>query len=106
MTTSSFNAQLDYGIPPRGLSGEAYRGHIFWDELYILPVYFMHYPEAAKACLNYKIKRIGKARELAAHYGYRGAMYPWQSGSTGEEETQVVHLNPLSGEWGADFSCL
>lgn len=105
VTASHFNADIDFGIPARGNSGESYRGHIFWDELYIFPLYFMHFPDVAKACLMYKYRRLDKAKELAINDGgYEGAMYPWQSGSTGVEETQVVHLNPMSGEWGDDFS--
>ena len=42
----------------------------------------------------------------AREQGYKGAMFPWQSGSDGREETQVIHLNPLSGEWGDDYSSL
>jgi trehalose/maltose hydrolase-like predicted phosphorylase len=49
---------------------------------------------------------LGEAKKLAATYGYKGAMFPWQSGSTGVEETQIVHLNPMDGTWGDDYSCL
>ncbi|MFC2129216.1 beta-phosphoglucomutase family hydrolase [Bacteroidota bacterium] len=106
VTASPHHAKMDAGIPPRGLHGEAYRGHIFWDELYILPLYNIHYPEVSKSVLMYRYNRIGKAREYAHEYGYEGAMFPWQSGSDGREETQIVHLNPLSGEWGDDYSSL
>ncbi len=106
VTVSENNINIDAGIPARGLHGEAYRGHIFWDELYILPFYFIHYPEVAKSILLYRYRRLDKAKEYAMKFGYDGAMYPWQSGSDGREETQVVHLNPLTGEWGADFSSL
>ena len=44
--------------------------------------------------------------EYAKEHGYEGAMFPWQSGSDGREETQVLHLNPMSGEWGPDYSSL
>jgi trehalose/maltose hydrolase-like predicted phosphorylase len=54
----------------------------------------------------YRYRRLDKAREYARQHGYKGAMYPWQSGSDGREETQVVHLNPVSGEWGDDYSSL
>ncbi len=104
--TSPFNAKLDFGIPARGLTGEAYRGHIFWDELYILPIYFVHYPEVAKAVLMYRYRRLDQARKYAAEFGYKGAMFPWQSGSDGREETQKFHFNPMSGTWGDDHSSL
>ena len=106
VTTSVNNKNIDFGIPARGLHGEAYRGHIFWDELYALPVYYWHLPEVARSVLMYRYRRIDKARKYAKEHGYEGAMFPWQSGSSGREETQVVHLNPVSGEWGDDYSSL
>ena len=93
-------------MPARGLHGEAYRGHVFWDELFILPLYNLHYPDTARASLLYRYRRLDKAREYASEHGYEGAMYPWQSGSDGREETPVVHLNPVSGMWGDDYSSL
>ncbi len=101
---SLHNGKIDAGLPARGLHGEAYRGHIFWDELFAMSLYDLHAPDISKALLLYRYRRIGKAREYAKSEGYRGAMYPWQSGSSGKEETQVVHLNPLSGKWGPDLS--
>jgi trehalose/maltose hydrolase-like predicted phosphorylase len=106
VTASEHNTKLDAGIPARGLHGEAYRGHIFWDELYILNFYALHFPDVAKSVLMYRYRRIDEARKYAKEYGYEGAMYPWQSGSDGREETQIVHLNPVSGEWGDDYSSL
>ncbi len=106
VTASPHNAGIDTGLPARGLHGEAYRGHIFWDELYVLPLYDMHFPEAAKSILQYRYRRLDQARASAQEHGYQGAMFPWQSGSDGSEETQVLHLNPLSGEWGVDHSSL
>ncbi len=106
VTASPHHAGLDSGIPPRGLHGEAYRGHIFWDELYILPLYNLHFPEVVKSVLMYRYRRLDAARAYAKEYGYEGAMFPWQSGSDGREETQIIHLNPLSGEWGDDYSSL
>ncbi len=106
VTASEHHAGLDAGIPPRGLHGEAYRGHIFWDELYMLPLYNLHFPEVVKSVLMYRYKRLDAARASAKEHGYEGAMFPWQSGSDGREETQVIHLNPLSGEWGDDYSSL
>lgn len=103
---SPHNAHFDASIAARGLHGEAYRGHIFWDELFILPLYFIHFPDAAKAALMYRYLRLDEAREYARAHGYSGAMFPWQSGSSGREETQVVHLNPVTGKWGPDHSSL
>ncbi|MBE9518857.1 MAG: glycoside hydrolase family 65 protein, partial [Bacteroidetes bacterium] len=106
VSASPHHAGLDSGIPPRGLHGEAYRGHIFWDELYILPLFNLHFPEVVKSVLMYRYRRLDAARAYAKEYGYEGAMFPWQSGSDGREETQIIHLNPLSGEWGDDYSSL
>jgi len=106
VTASPHHAGLDSGIPPRGLHGEAYRGHIFWDELYMLPLYNIHFPEVTRSVLMYRYRRLDAARAYAKEHGYEGAMFPWQSGSDGREETQVIHLNPLSGEWGDDYSSL
>ena len=106
VAASPNNVNIDAGIAARGLHGEAYRGHIFWDELYILPLYNIFFPKVAKSVLNYRVKRIEKARAYAKEHGYKGAMYPWQSGSDGREETQTIHLNPISGKWGDDYSSL
>jgi trehalose/maltose hydrolase-like predicted phosphorylase len=103
-TCSRLTPHHDAGVPARGLNGEAYRGHVFWDELYVYPFLNFRLPEITRGLLMYRYRRIGEARAGAAAAGFRGAMYPWQSGSDGEEETQVIHLNPLSGLWEPDFS--
>ena len=95
---------VDAGIPARGLHGEAYRGHIFWDELFIFPLLDVRAPEIARSFLRYRHRRLPLARQLAREAGYAGAMFPWQSGSDGREETQEVHLNPQSGRWFPDLS--
>jgi trehalose/maltose hydrolase-like predicted phosphorylase len=92
----------DAGVPARGWHGEAYRGHIFWDELFIFPLLSLRLPEVTRSLLMYRYRRLDEARHLARQCGYRGAMFPWQSGSDGREETQVVHLNPESGRWLPD----
>ena len=106
VSASPHNEKLDASVTARGLHGEAYRGHIFWDELFILPFYDIHFPKTARSLLLYRYQRLDKAREYARQHGYKGAMFPWQSGSDGSEETQTIHLNPVSGEWGADYSSL
>ena len=94
----------DAGVPARGLNGEAYRGHVFWDELYVFRYITARLPEITRELLMYRYRRLGEARAAAREAGYRGAMFPWQSGSDGSEETQIVHLNPLSGQWDPDLS--
>jgi beta-phosphoglucomutase family hydrolase len=106
VTASLHNRHIDAGIPARGLHGEAYRGHIFWDEVYILPFYFLHFPEVAKALLMYRYRRLDAARKYARENGYDGAMYPWQTADDGSEETQILHFNPVAGKWGPDLSRL
>src|SRR5207249_3179270 len=101
---SRCTADRDAGVPARGLNGEAYRGHVFWAELYVYPFLNFRLPEITRALLMYRFRRLGEARAAARGAGYCGAMYPWQSGSDGKEETQVVHLNPLSGLWEPDLS--
>ena len=101
---SRMTAHHDAGVPARGLNGEAYRGHVFWDELYVFPFLNFRLPEITRSLLMYRYRRIGEARTAAAAAGYRGAMYPWQSGSDGQDETPAVHLNPLSGRWDPDLS--
>lgn len=105
-TASLHTIDLDVGVPARGLHGEAYRGHIFWDELFIFPFLNSRIPEITRALLRYRYRRLDEARRLAAKAGYQGAMYPWQSGSDGREESQLVHLNPKSGRWIDDHSYL
>ncbi|MFI6010046.1 glycoside hydrolase family 65 protein [Streptomyces sp. NPDC051243] len=105
-TLSPHTADLDVGVPARGLHGEAYRGHVFWDELFVLPYLNLHFPEVSRALLNYRYRRLARACRAAAAIGRAGAMYPWQSGSDGREETQEWHLNPRSGRWLPDHSRL
>jgi alpha,alpha-trehalase len=103
-TVSSHTIENDAGVPARGLHGEAYRGHIFWDELFIFPFLNLSIPDITRALLLYRFRRLPEARWAAQQAGYEGAMYPWQSGSDGREETQTLHLNPKSGRWLPDNS--
>ncbi|MFE3289202.1 trehalose-phosphatase [Rhodococcus sp. NPDC059234] len=103
-TVSRNTADLDVGVPARGLHGEAYRGHIFWDELFVFPVLNLRVPALTRSLLHYRYRRLPEARRAASAAGYRGAMFPWQSGSDGREESQQLHLNPRSGRWLPDPS--
>lgn len=104
--TSMHTVEGDAGVPARGWHGEAYRGHVFWDELFIFPLLNFHAPEITRALLMYRYRRLGQARLAAQAAGLRGALFPWQSGSNGREESQVVHLNPRSGRWIPDETYL
>ncbi|WP_125708146.1 glycoside hydrolase family 65 protein [Lacticaseibacillus porcinae] len=95
---------LDASIGARGLHGEAYRGHIFWDELYMMPYLAAHAPAIARAMLTYRANRLPQAKKAAQEAGYQGAMYPWQSGTDGSEQSQHLHLNPLTNQFDPDES--
>ena len=101
-TVSRNSIDLDIGVPARGWHGEAYRGHIFWDELFIFSYLNLRVPVLTRSLLLYRYRRLDRAREAAENEGFRGALYPWQSGSNGREETQKLHLNPKSGRWLPD----
>ncbi len=81
------------GIGAKGLTGEDYKGHSFWDtEIYILPFWIATDPKAAKQLLKYRGRLLKKAKEKAIDNGYRGAMYPW--------ETAWVKDGECTPEWG------
>jgi trehalose/maltose hydrolase-like predicted phosphorylase len=105
-TVSVHSIGLDIGIPARGWTGEAYQGHIFWDELFIFPFFNYRLPEITRAILTYRYRRLGEARAAARAAGHKGAMFPWQSGSDGQEETDKINLNPRSQRWVPDHSYL
>ncbi|MBV9087573.1 MAG: glycoside hydrolase family 65 protein, partial [Acidobacteriaceae bacterium] len=82
-------------IGARALTGEAYKGHVFWDtEIYMLPFYIHTHPRSARALLTYRFHTLPAAREKARAAGYRGAMYPWESADTGEETTPTAVIAP------------
>ncbi len=105
-TISPHSTMLDVGVPARGWHGEAYRGHVFWDEMFVFPFLNFQRPWLASALLDYRRERLDAARAAARVAGYDGAMFPWQSGSDGREESQRWHLNPESGRWPPDHSHL
>ena len=95
---------LDIGVPARAWTGEAYQGHVFWDELFIFPFLNFRAPEITRSLLMYRYRRLGEARSAARAAGLRGAMFPWQSGSDGQEETQELNFNDRSKRWVPDNS--
>ena len=83
-------------IAPMGLSSQGYNGHIFWDsELWMYPTLLALQPDMAKSCLDYRSDRLQKAKQKASIYGYKGAMYPWESDDTGEEATPTWALTGI-----------
>lgn len=105
-TVSPNTIGMDAGVPARGLHGEAYRGHVFWDELFVLPALTTRLPHVARSLLDYRHRRLDTARWAARDAGLRGAMFPWQSGADGTETSQRLHLNPVSGHWVPDATHL
>jgi trehalose/maltose hydrolase-like predicted phosphorylase len=82
-------------IGARALTGDDYRGHVFWDtEIYLLPFYTMTWPEAARSLLMYRFRTLDGARGKAAAMGWRGALYAWESADTGEETTPEHVIGP------------
>ncbi len=67
-------------IAARGLSGQTYKGAVFWDtEIFLLPFFLANDPEAAKRLIEYRIAGLAAAKRKAAFYGYEGAFYAWES---------------------------
>jgi trehalose/maltose hydrolase-like predicted phosphorylase len=92
-------------IGPMGLSRDltGYLGHIFWDaEVWMLPALLALHPELARTMLEYRYHRLPAALQTAAEYGYRGALFPWESAQTGQEETPLCCL-PLEVHITADI---
>lgn len=100
------SGKIDASVGARGLHGEAYRGHIFWDEMFVLPYYDSHTPEITRQALLYRYRRLDEARKYAKSENKQGSMFPWQSGMYGDEQSQFVHLNPVNNAWDPDNSRL
>lgn len=80
-------------LSPMGLSGLGYNGHVFWDtELWMYPPILALHPEIAKSLLEFRFQLLEQAKQNAFSHGYKGAMYPWESTTTGQEETPVWAL--------------
>ena len=93
-------------IPPMGLSLQGYNGHIFWDtELWMYPPMLLLNQDIARSMLDYRFDRLPAARKKALAYGYRGAMFPWESDDSGEEATPTHALTgPFEHHITADIS--
>jgi beta-phosphoglucomutase len=86
-TQGSLDTEPD-SVPAKTLSGFGYRGHIFWDtEIFIMPFFTFTQPAIARSLLNYRYDTLAGARRKAAHAGYKGAMFAWESAATGDEMT-------------------
>ncbi|MFQ5729299.1 MAG: glycoside hydrolase family 65 protein [Waddliaceae bacterium] len=82
----------DASIGARCLSGEGYRGHVFWDAAtFVLPFFTFVFPDISKKLLLYRYRRLDAARANAKKRGHEGAMFPWESADTGEDVTPTWH---------------
>ncbi len=85
---ASVARQRQAPLGPRGLSGPSYKGHVFWDsEVFILPFFAATRPAAARAMLEYRVRRLGAAQAAAREAGLAGAWYPWESAADGRDVT-------------------
>jgi len=85
---------IDASIAAKTLSGEWYKGHVFWDtEIYVLPFFTYTQPRLARNLLMYRYRRLEQARRGAQTQGYRGALWPWESAASGKDETPQTWLN-------------
>ncbi|WP_339158519.1 glycosyl hydrolase family 65 protein [Paenibacillus sp. FSL W8-0186] len=83
-------------IPARGLSGQVYKGAVFWDtEMFMLPFYLHTQPEIARNLLMYRVHTLDGARRKAAEYGYEGAFYAWESQETGDDACTLFNINDV-----------
>lgn len=98
-TASPNSIDLDCGIPARGWTGEAYRGHVFWDDLFVFPFLNLRMPEITQSLLRYRYRRLNEARKLAQSLGSNGARFPWESASSGSEETPKHHWSVEKDSW-------
>jgi trehalose/maltose hydrolase-like predicted phosphorylase len=82
-------------VGARGLTGRAYRGHVFWDtDVYVLPALAGTFPEAARAILEYRIARLPAARQEARRHDGAGARFPWESADVGSDVTPRRFTSP------------
>ena len=94
-----------YSAGAKGLTGEGYKGHVFWDtELFIMPMFTAMFPDVARSLLEYRYHGLEGAKKKAEEYGYEGAMYPWESARSGEEETPLyaainIHTGKAAKVW-------
>ncbi len=88
-----------FSIGAKGLTGEGYKAHIFWDtEIFLLPYHLYNNPEAAKQLLAYRFSTLDNAIKKAQANGFDGALFPWESALTGEEETpEFAAMNIKTG---------
>jgi trehalose/maltose hydrolase-like predicted phosphorylase len=84
-------------VGARGLTGPAYRGHVFWDaDVFVLPFLAATHPDASRAMLEYRLRRLPEARAAAEALGRAGARFPWESAGDGVDVTPT-HVHDQTG---------
>ncbi len=101
---SRHTARHDAGVPARGLNGEAYRGHVFWDELYVYPFLNFRLPEVTRGLLMYRYRRLAEARAAAAEAATRARCSRGSPAATAPRRRRSSTSTPLSGSWDPDHS--
>ncbi|HEX6287841.1 MAG TPA: glycosyl hydrolase family 65 protein [Herpetosiphonaceae bacterium] len=91
----SANPDDEYASPgARSLTGERYKGHVFWDtEIFVFPFFVYTHPPTARALLMYRYHTLPAARDKARAHGYRGALYAWESTDSGVDVTPPFVYN-------------
>jgi trehalose/maltose hydrolase-like predicted phosphorylase len=85
-------------VGARGLTGPGYRGHVFWDaDVFVLPFLAATHPAAARAMLEYRLRRLPAAQAAARKSKRAGARFPWESAATGEDVTPRLARLPDGG---------
>ncbi len=87
-------------IGAKGLSGEGYKGHCFWDtEIFLLPYYIFTQKDTARKLEEYRYLSLPGAHSKAVHNGYKGAMYPWESAwlDDGEVTPEFMDVDIITG---------
>lgn len=83
-------------IPARGLSGQVYKGAVFWDtEMFMLPFFLHSDPRIARNLMMYRIHTLDGARRKAAEYGFLGAFYAWESQDSGDDACTLFNVNDV-----------
>ena len=92
------------GIPAKGLSGQAYEGHYFWDtEIYLLPFLIYTAPRIARNLLHFRYKMLDKARKRARQLNQKGALFPWRT-INGEEASAYYAAGTAQYHINADIA--
>ncbi len=83
-------------IPARGLSGQTYKGAVFWDtEIFMLPFFTYTFPALARNLLQYRCHTLDGARRKASQYGYRGAFFAWESQESGDDACTLFNIHDV-----------